>query len=75
MTENYPLPNEIYLHYKGGTYEIVSMANHSETMEKMVVYRSLNFGTYYVRPFVEWIKPVDDGKIRFTKQNCSSWDI
>ena len=45
MNENkYPMPGEIYEHYKGGTYEIMSLAKHSETNEIMVVYKSLNFG-------------------------------
>ena len=47
----YPLPGDIYCHYKGGTYEIVSMATHTETNEKLVVYKSLNFGSVYVRPY------------------------
>ena len=47
----YPLPGDIYRHYKGGTYEIVSMATHTETQEKLVVYKSLNFGSVYVRPY------------------------
>ena len=47
----YPLPGEIYQHYKGGTYEIISMAKHSETDEIMVVYKSLNFGSVHVRPY------------------------
>lgn len=49
--ETYPLPGNIYYHYKGGTYEIVSMATHTETNEKLVVYKSLNFGSFYARPF------------------------
>ena len=44
----YPLPKQVYKHYKGGTYEVVSMATHSETGEKLVVYKSLNFGSVYV---------------------------
>jgi len=47
----YPLPGEIYQHYKGGTYEIISMATHTETNEKLVVYKSINFGSVYVRPY------------------------
>lgn len=52
--EFYPKTGEIYLHYKGGEYEIISMAIHSETAEKMVVYKSVTFGTMYVRPFEIW---------------------
>jgi hypothetical protein len=75
MQENYPIPNERYQHYKGGLYEIVYMAIHSETQEKMVVYKSINFGSVYVRPYVEWCKPLDDGRLRFEKQkDNTSWD-
>ena len=41
----YPIPGERYKHYKGGTYEIISLATHTETNEKVVVYKSLNFGS------------------------------
>jgi hypothetical protein len=68
----YPLPGDIYCHYKGGTYEIVSMATHTETGEKLVVYKSLNFGSVYVRPyeiFSDYVI-IDNEKIkRFEKQN------
>ena len=30
----YPLPNQRFKHYKGGTYEVISMATHTETGEK-----------------------------------------
>lgn len=48
--ERIPLPGEIYEHYKGGTYEIVTMSVHTETQERLVIYKSLNFGTVYARP-------------------------
>lgn len=31
----------IYRHFKGNRYEVIGIANHSETMEPMVVYRAL----------------------------------
>lgn len=30
-----------YKHFKGGEYEVVAIAHHSETLEDMVVYRAL----------------------------------
>jgi hypothetical protein len=64
----YPLPKQVYKHYKGGTYEIVSMATHSETGEKLVVYKSLNFGSVYVRPLDIW-NSSSDGRVRFELVN------
>jgi len=62
----YPLPGQVYKHYKGGTYEIISMAVHTETQERLVVYKSLNFGSVYVRPYEIWNSESEDGEKRFT---------
>ena len=41
----------VYRHFKGGRYELIDIARHSETMEWMVVYRAL-YGSrdLWVRP-------------------------
>jgi len=40
-----------YRHYKGGLYEVVGVARHSETLEPLVVYRPLyNASGLWVRP-------------------------
>lgn len=52
--KNYPRPGEKWNHYKGGEYEIITLAVHTETQETMVVYKSLLFGTIYCRPFSIW---------------------
>jgi hypothetical protein len=40
-----------YRHYKGGEYEVVGVARHSETNEPLVVYRPLYDETgWWVRP-------------------------
>lgn len=59
-----------YRHYKGGEYEVLGMATHSETLEPMVVYRAL-YGEYglWVRPAHMWSEQVTvNGKTtkRFT---------
>ena len=61
----YPLPGQKYEHYKGGTYEVITMSTHTETKELLVVYKSLNFGTVYVRPYDLWCGDSEDGKKRF----------
>ncbi len=55
----------IYKHYKGNLYELIAIANHSETLEKMVVYKAL-YGKeeVWVRPISMWDELVEaDGKI------------
>lgn len=59
-----------YRHFKGGEYEVVGIAKHSETQEEMVVYRALyGDGGLWVRPASMWNETVErDGKTyqRFT---------
>lgn len=44
-------PLGTYRHYKGGLYEVVGVARHSETQEVLVVYRPLAQATgWWVRP-------------------------
>lgn len=53
-----------YRHFKGGEYEVIGMARHSETMEELVVYRAL-YGErgLWVRPAAMWLETVErDGK-------------
>lgn len=48
-----------YRHYKGGEYEVVSVARHSETHEPLVVYRPLYNDTgWWVRPFAMFLEDV-----------------
>ena len=50
----------IYRHFKGNRYEVIGIANHSETMEPMVVYRALyGEGGLGVRPADMWNEIVD----------------
>ena len=49
-----------YRHFKGKEYELIGMAQHSETMEPMVVYRALyGKGGLWVRPAAMWNETVD----------------
>ena len=59
-----------YRHYKGGEYEVVQLARHSETLAPVVVYRAL-YGErgLWVRPAEMWNETVEvDGQVvrRFT---------
>ena len=49
-----------YRHFKGGEYELLGIAKHSETLEEMVVYRALyGEGGLWVRPASMWTETVD----------------
>lgn len=49
-----------YRHFKGNYYEVIGVANHSETMEPMVVYRALyGEGGLWVRPAAMWNEIVE----------------
>ena len=62
----------IYRHFKGNRYEVIGLANHSETMEPMVVYRALyGEGGLWVRPASMWNEIVDKPEYhcpRFVKE-------
>ena len=61
--ERYKL-HGVYRHFKGNEYEVLAIANHSETLEKMVVYKAL-YGEreIWVRPLSMWDEEITrDGK-------------
>ena len=48
-----------YRHYKGGEYEVLGVARHSETNEPLVVYRPLYNDTgFWVRPLAMFVETV-----------------
>lgn len=56
----------VYKHYKGGTYQVLGVARHSESLEKLVVYEALyenSLGKLWVRPLAMFLEEVVvDGK-------------
>jgi hypothetical protein len=53
-------PPGLYRHYKGGLYEVIDTARHSETLEPMTVYRAL-YGErgLWVRPAAMFVETVE----------------
>ena len=53
----------VYRHFKGDYYLVVDFVEHSETGEKLVIYRSLyGDGKLYARPYDMFMSKVDRDK-------------
>ena len=57
MPEN-TIKQGIYRHYKGGIYEVVSIAKHSESLEELVVYKNVVTEECWARPLSMWSETV-----------------
>ncbi len=62
----YPEPGKQYDHYKGGIYEVITLSTHTETNDKLVIYKSLLFGSVYARPLEQWFEVVSE-EPKFTR--------
>ena len=61
--------NRVYKHFKGDLYIVLDIAIHSETKEKMVIYRGLyEDGKLYARPYDMFLSEVDHEKYPKVKQ-------
>ncbi|MBP5633800.1 DUF1653 domain-containing protein [Candidatus Saccharibacteria bacterium] len=63
------IPGRIYKHFKGDLYLVEDIATHSETTEKLVIYRQLyEEGKLYARPYDLFTSEVDHDKYPDVKQ-------
>ena len=59
----------VYRHFKGDSYIVEDVCEHSETGETLVLYRALyGIGKLYARPIEMFLGEVDHGKYPEVKQ-------
>ncbi len=66
---NKVIPGRVYRHFKGDHYLVIDVAYHSETKEKLVIYRQLyGEGKLWARPYDLFVSEVDHDKYPEVKQ-------
>ena len=65
-----PKAHETWRHFKNNTYEIITLAEHTETGEKFVIYIALHDTMKtYARPLKDFMSEVDKEKYPRSEQD------
>ena len=67
--------NKLYKHFKGGLYETINIAKHTETGEMLVIYREVSKDTIYARPYDMFTSKVDKEKYPEVEQEYRFEDL
>ena len=49
-----PTVGAVYKHYKGGLYRVLGIGKHTESKGDIVLYQSIDHGSFWARPLREW---------------------
>ena len=67
--------NKLYKHFKGGFYQVLNVAKHTETGEMLVIYREVSKDTIYARPYDMFNSKVDKEKYPEVEQEYRFDDL
>ena len=67
--------NKLYKHFKGGFYQVLNVAKHTETGEMLVIYREVSKDTIYARPYDMFNSKVDKEKYPEVEQEYRFEDL
>lgn len=69
------IKNGIYRHYKGGIYEVTDIAKHSESLEKLVIYKNVVTEDCWARPISMWNETVEQEGIQIPRFQLIAADL